>query len=164
MRKFLLFLICVPLCVFSQSISPERVTKIKAATVRVTIEGIAAPGSAFFISASGELLTCWHVIEPAFLRDSLGNMRSLRKIYIEESNGNKSEVSIPLSFYQKLYLNARGMDYCLLAPVKPFTKPMTFYKPGDLAQMVVADDDVNITVKANEHMTRTVRFMIGRVI
>ncbi len=131
MRKFLLFLICVPLFVFSQSITPERVTKIKTATVRVTIEGIAATGSAFFISASGELLTCWHVIEPAFLRDSLGNMRSLRKIYIEEANGTKSEVSIPLSFYQKLYLNARGIDYCLLAPVKPFAKPKIFYKPGD---------------------------------
>ncbi len=135
MRKIFLLLWLCPLFALSQSLSPERVAKIKSATVRVSIEGSRETGTAFFISASGELLTCWHVIEPALRRDSVGNLVRILPIYIQSADGTKTQVSIPAVFYQQLYLSARSNDYCLLSPVKPFTKTVIFFNPGNLSKV-----------------------------
>jgi len=132
MRKILFFILLCPLFTFSQSLSPGRVAKIKSVTVHVSIEGSRETGTAFFISASGELLTCWHVIEPALHRDSLGNLVSISPIYIQSAEVAKTQVSIPAVFYKQLYISARSNDYCLLSPVKPFTKPVIFFNPGNL--------------------------------
>ncbi len=109
--------------------------KVKAATVRISIEGSPSTGTGFFISAAGNLLTSWHVIEPAFIRDSMGNVAGLRKMYMQTANGQKTELSIPLNFYQKLYLSARSNDYCLLSPVKRPDKPVAFFKTGDFTKV-----------------------------
>lgn len=132
MRNLLLFISCLPILVAAQSLSPERMTKIKSATVRLVIENVAATGTAFFISASGELLTCWHVIEPAYIRDTTGLIVYTRRVFIEFAGGEKAEVTIPPVFSSgSLYIPARSNDYCLLLPAKPLTRPFTFYKLGD---------------------------------
>jgi serine protease Do len=132
MRKLLLLLALSPIFLAAQSISPERVAKLKSATVRISVENVPATGTAFFISASGELLTCWHVIEPAFIRDTTGLIVYTRKIFIEFANGDKTEVTVPPVFSAgSLYISGRSNDYCLLTPVKALARPFSFYKLGD---------------------------------
>ncbi|MCW3088504.1 MAG: hypothetical protein JWQ78_1890 [Sediminibacterium sp.] len=135
MRKLWVILLCVPVFLAAQSLSPERVAKVKSATVLISIEGITATGSGFFISQAGELLTCWHVIEPAFIRDSAGNMTALRRIFIQYADGANAEVSIPAIFYRQLYIQARSKDYCLLSPVQKLQKSFGFYRPGDFSKL-----------------------------
>ena len=136
MRRFyFLLVLLMPLLSPAQSISPQRVAKLKASTVQVSVEGSLQTGSGFFISASGEILTCWHIIEPALKLDSASGRVIFKKIYIRFADGEKQEVIIPEVFYNKLYLNAVQADYCLLTPVKTLTKNFSWFKLGDLTKI-----------------------------
>ncbi len=135
MQKWSLLLLCLPILVSAQTLSPERVARIKAATVQLSVEGIEATGSAFYISPAGELLTCWHLIDPAFRTDSLGNIRLGTKIIATNSRGEQKEYGIPAGFLNRLGIRARDLDYCLLAPVVPFDKPVVFLPTGNFDQI-----------------------------
>ncbi|HEY8660489.1 MAG TPA: hypothetical protein VIL78_15750, partial [Hanamia sp.] len=44
----------------SQSLSHDRIEKIKSCTVRITIQDRNSMGTGFFIDNAGSVLTCWH--------------------------------------------------------------------------------------------------------
>ena len=71
----------------SQSLSPERVAKIKSATVRVIVEGGISIGTGFFINDKGLIITCWHVVLPA--------LQNGKRTYIQFNNNETVEVGIP---------------------------------------------------------------------
>jgi len=100
----------------SQSLSRERVAKIKSATVRITIEGTNSVGSGFFINNQGLVATCFHVIKPAIQANGRFN-----KIFVELNTGEIIEYGIitRIATDTNWAKNAISFDYCLLAPVKP---------------------------------------------
>lgn len=118
---------------FSQSLSLERVKKLKAATARVTIENSNSVGTGFFISDDGLLLTCWHVIEPAIIRDAANKITGFRKIFVTINDSIKLEFGIPLLFFNdsNLYRQGLAYDFSLLAPSKKLTSKQVFLKLGD---------------------------------
>lgn len=102
MLTCLLFSISI---VDAQSLTKERIEKLKSSVVRVTIEGSQSTGTGFFISPDGALLTCWHVISPSIIQDSTG--LHFKKIFIETNSGQKIEVGIPLFFFKTKPLTCR---------------------------------------------------------
>lgn len=128
----LTFLILSVNC-FSQSLSLERVNKLKAATVRITIENSNSVGTGFFIRDDGLLLTCWHVIEPAIIRDASNNITGLKKIFVTINDTTKLEFGILLSFFKdsNLYRQGLAYDFSLLVPIKKMTTKQVFLKLGD---------------------------------
>lgn len=118
---------------FSQSLSLERVKKLKAATVRITIENSNSIGTGFFIDEGGLLLTCWHVIEPAIIRDGANNITGLRKISVTINDTIKVEFGIPLSIFNdsNLYRQCLAYDFSILVPSKKLTSKQVFLKLGD---------------------------------
>ena len=113
-------LICIALftltlqLTYSQSLTQERVIKIKEATIRITTGP--SIGTGFFINKEGIVVTCFHVIKPAIHGDG-----SLDKIFVELNTGEIIEYGI----IDKILLdsnwakNAISFDYCLLAPIHP---------------------------------------------
>lgn len=132
---FTVLLIFFSISVFAQSIDPLRISAITKATVKVTVEGSATTGTGFYIAPTGELLTSWHIIESAFVTGADGKV-TVRPIYIEESSGRKREVSVPLLFFNKLYVKAVENDYCMLAPVTKDGSQVPFLKTGDFSKLV----------------------------
>jgi hypothetical protein len=99
----LLFVILLLLCSksFSQSLSSERVAKIKSATVRITIENDGHHGSGFFVGANGMICTCWHVIEPAMIRNPTTNaVIGMKRLFATTNNGDKIELGIQIKIIQ----------------------------------------------------------------
>lgn len=122
----------------SQSLSPERVAKIKAATVRITIDSINSVGSGFFINNHGLVVTCFHVIQPSL---QIGGR--IRKIFVELNTGEIIEYGI----IQKIVMdtnwtkNALSFDYCLLAPVHPQTSRIfPFLKIGNFDKAIEGEE------------------------
>lgn len=115
----------------SSSLTRERIDRLKKSVVKISIEESTATGTGFFISENGALLTCWHVITPAIVHDSLGIR--FRKIFIEMTNGSKIEVGIPLIFFEKERLNEQAVsyDFCILVPTKKINSNFSALKLGD---------------------------------
>lgn len=128
MKHILILIAVLPFFCYSQSLSHERIAKIKSCTVRIAIEGSDEMGTGFFIDNSGSTLTCWHVIRSAFIFTN-GNLTDIKKIYAQTLDGKNHEVNIPISFTQEKAINAQLFDYCLLTPPKSFKTP--FLKLGD---------------------------------
>ena len=116
----------------AQSLSPERVAKIKSATVKVSIENSSSIGSGFFVNTDGLLFTCWHVIEPSLIRDSLNRIIGAKKIFAELNSGEKMEYQILLYFIQAGNLDAVAYDYCILFPASKQNRIFSFLKVGNL--------------------------------
>lgn len=126
MNKYLaILLICIPSFIFSQSLGPERIERLNKSVVRILIE-TTPYGTGFFVHDSGWVATCYHVIEPAFIRDKETNrVTGLKKIYIEFRNGEKIQMGIMNYLLNKGYKKASAYDYLLL---KVQSKPKTKYK------------------------------------
>lgn len=127
------FIACVILfisfnIVNSQSLSPERVNKIKAATVRITIDGSNSVGSGFFVNNQGLVVTCFHVIEPALHSDG-----RLSKIFVELNTGEIIEYGLikKIAMDTNWQKNAISFDYCLLAPLNSSLRIFPFLKIGN---------------------------------
>jgi S1-C subfamily serine protease len=104
----------------SQSLSKERVEKIKKCTVKITIHGSNSSGTGFFVDSLGSVLTCFHVIQPA-LKFKNGHIVDMDSIYIHTSDSKIFKVNLPLFFIKNNNLvEAFDYDYCLLTPVKQF--------------------------------------------
>ena len=131
--SLLLTFLILSISCFSQSLSLERVKKLKAATVRVTIENSNSIGTGFFISDDGLLLTCWHVIEPAIIRDAANNITGVRKIFVTINDTNKLEFGIPLKFFNdsNLYRQGLAYDFAVLVPLKKLNTKQSFLRLGD---------------------------------
>jgi S1-C subfamily serine protease len=116
---------------FSQSLNQDRVAKIKACTVKIIIEGNGSIGTGFFVNPNGTLLTCWHVIEPALIRDINTNaITGFRKIFIVLNNNEKLQVDMPIKLITQAYNSALAYDYCVLFPILAHS-PFQFLKLGN---------------------------------
>ena len=114
MRKIIVFILCIisTNTVFSQCLSPERVSRIKSSTVRIIVEGGISIGTGFFVNDKGLIITCWHVVLPAFQNN--------KRTYIQFSNNDIVEVGVP-NIYNSDTLFGRvsvGYDFCILAPMQ----------------------------------------------
>jgi serine protease Do len=129
----ILLLAFIPFKSVAQSLSPERVANIKACTVKITVEGNPAVlGMGFFIRSDGLILTCWHLIEAAIIRDPKTTViTGFKKIFISTANGQSIEAGISLDLINKGYIDAISYDYCLLAIVDPKHAAVPFLKLGD---------------------------------
>jgi serine protease Do len=114
----------------SQSISPERVNKIKSATVRVSIEGSTSVGTGFFSGPDGTMLSCWHVIEPALIYDSTSKVIGVRKIFAELNTGEIIQFIIA-DIISKINKEAIAYDFCILIPALKTTKEFPYLKLGN---------------------------------
>lgn len=122
--------------------TPERMSRIKNSTVRVTIENSNSMGTGFFIDSNGKLLTCWHVVEPAIIKDATGKITGLKKIFITTSDNAKIEVAIPLFFFNDENCNKESyaFDFCVLIPVKNISKTVEYLKLGNFDNLKEGQD------------------------
>ena len=126
MRIFVILIVfLIPVICNSQSLGVDRTERLNKSVVRILIDTIPS-GTGFFVSDSGWVATCQHVIEPACIRDKNTNeITSLKKIYIEFQNGEKIEMGILTHLLGDGYKNSISYDYSLL---KVQSKPKTKYK------------------------------------
>lgn len=134
MKKLLLIALIAFFAILNshaQSLSPERISKIKESTVRIIIENDGHTGTGFFINQTGMLLTCWHVIEPALVRNPTTNaIMSLKKIFAITNSGEKIELGIFTPLLKAGYKDALSHDFCILGPVIPQNHTFQFLKIG----------------------------------
>ena len=131
---FIFLFVWIPLASSSQGLGPERVSKIKSATVRVMAEGGIPLGTGFFIHENGIILSCWHVVLPA--------MQYKIRLYIELNNGDTTRVEIPnlLKFDSLSQRIAVAYDYAILVPFIPLKKKVPFLKLGDYEKIMEGDE------------------------
>lgn len=127
LKKGFFFYLLLPLSLRAQNLSAEHRSQLRAATVSVVVSGHAAPGSGFFISASGEVLTAWQVVEPAILPDSAGGTFRLQPIQVITGSGQAINMTISPAFYRQHAREAIRSDYCVLSPVQPLAAPAVFF-------------------------------------
>lgn len=115
MKKIILLaFFLIPIYCNAQPLGAERVKKLKETVVRVLIENEPS-GTAFFVTQEGVLFSCWHVVEPAMIRDSVTNaIIGIRNIEIEFLSREKVKVDIPIDIIQKNYNEALAYDYVVL--------------------------------------------------
>ena len=142
MKSFIVFLIVsVYLTELSaQDLSAERVERAKAATVMITLDSINKMGSAFYINAEGHIATCWHVIEPAAIRNDKNEITGFKKIFILGKTGKRQTYSVPRYFYGIGYKLALIYDYCMLVPDAEVTTPTPFLKIGKFSTVKEGDE------------------------
>ena len=136
MRKIIVFILFIisTNTVFSQSLSPERVSRIKSSTVRIIVEGGISIGTGFFVNDKGLIITCWHVVLPAFQNN--------KRTYIQFSNNDIVEVGVP-NIYNSDTLFGRvsvGYDFCILAPMQPIITKFSFLKLGNFGTANEGDE------------------------
>lgn len=126
MKRFILSVATLFLCLmsFSQSLSPERVARIKAATVRILLNDTIPLGTGFVVSQDCLILTCTHVILPAVYNSNT-------TLTVEFQSGEKITVGIAEKIFSKVSLESMGYDLCILVPVKPESRKFTFLKLGN---------------------------------
>lgn len=119
MKSILTIILTLPLFAYSQSLSYDRVTKIKYSTVRVVVNDGESVGSGFFINKDGDVVTCWHVINNVQIKGS-------QRIYIEFINGDTISM---LPKYSPTKTNV-AYDFFIISPYKKIEKNIAFYKLG----------------------------------
>jgi len=137
----LLIIIFAPTFLLGQSLTKARIERLKHSVGKISIDGNPSAGTGFFITDQGAVLTCWHVIEPALMKDSAGNMVGIRKIYIEMYDGQKKELQIPAAFFANLNKDAVSNDFCfLLPPLNSFNIKVEFLKLGNFDDIEEGDE------------------------
>jgi serine protease Do len=125
MNKLLLILIAfLPISVKAQSLGKNRIERLKSSVVRIVVDGNAnGSGTGFFVTEDGFLVTCWHVLEAALVRDKTNrSVIDIKKIEAEFSNGEKVEVQLVKSSMNDGHETEQIYDYAIL---KTRQKPMT---------------------------------------
>jgi serine protease Do len=148
--KFLNYLLLAVLLVLSQGfdangqlLSPNRAKHLKECAVRISIDGSPSVGTGFIAGIKGEAITCWHVIRPFLIADSLGKITGFRKIFVEFENGTKIEYGVPTAA-----LKANGQlvmeqyDVCIIIPVKPLGYQTPALKLGAFSNVQEGDEIV----------------------
>jgi S1-C subfamily serine protease len=125
----------------SQSLTSERVAKIKRATVRITIANDNSMGTGFFVDENGYILTCWHVISPSIIINN-NQIVGVKQIYAELNDGSIIKVAIPMIFFgdPNLNKNAIGNDFCLLVPMDKILRRTDYLKVGEFDEVKEGDE------------------------
>lgn len=141
MKRLALFLLLLlPALSHAQSLGPERVKKLKASVVRILIEGQAS-GTGFFVTSDGWLLTCWHVVEPACVRDSVTHeIIRIKKIEVEDVSGHRYLTGYMTDMIKKGVGMAKAVafDYCPLKVVDTGRK-FSYLSLGDFNDIQEGD-------------------------
>jgi hypothetical protein len=142
MRKnvFGIVVLLIPTFLFSQSLTKERIAILKKAVVKIAISGSTSTGTGFFITSDGCILTCWHVIEPALVKDTSGNLVAIKDIFAETSEGKSKQFFIPQIFFQDINTNAVSNDFCMLVPKPGDTANYTYLKLGKFEDIEEGDE------------------------
>lgn len=133
----LLFLV-IRLSLIAQQDYHKKVKDVKQATVLVVVDGQNA-GSGFFINKEGGVLTCWHVVSPAF-HSVDGKSLVSKNLQIVTENGSVVDMYVADYFWNI----SRGLsksvlyDHCLLLPRKQLDVP--FLEIGDFENLREGDD------------------------
>ena len=115
----LLILLLLPCFANAQGLTPERVDKIKNATVRIITDS--SIGTGFFINPDGNIVTCFHVIENA--------VRNNLKIKIQFNNGDTIDVK-PIVSSQDERDDFVKYDYFILEPISIIKLKFSYLKLG----------------------------------
>ncbi|WP_394773156.1 serine protease [Flavobacterium sp.] len=125
MRLIILsILITFSASLFSQSLSPEKVAKIKSSTVQIITDSM--EGTGFFINSKGTIATCLHVI--------LNALTYKTPIRARNNKGEIIELELP-QFTDSGTVYAVAYDLCILTPKNTFTKTVSFLKFGDFNKL-----------------------------
>ncbi len=117
MIKYIIsILIALPLLAQGQSLGKERVDLLDDAVVRIFVDTIPS-GTGFFITESGFLTTCFHVIEKALIYDNLGKVVNFINISAEFTNGEKVELAMNIDLINKKMQEAVVYDNVLLKAI-----------------------------------------------
>lgn len=139
-RLLLLTFLLFPLFVHAQSLGAERVKKLKESVVRILVEGQAS-GTGFFVTPDGWLLTCWHVVEPACVRDSVTHeILKIKKIEVEDVYGHRYLTAYMTDMVKKGVGMAKAItfDYCPLKVVDT-TRTFSYLPLGDFNDIQEGD-------------------------
>lgn len=112
---FLLLIFTVFTKMNAQSIDKQRLIHAKKSVVRILIDDKPS-GTGFIVSKTGQIITCWHVIQPAISVDETTKQIKLKKITAEFVSGKKIELGIYTYLFQEGYKDALIYDYCFLEP------------------------------------------------
>lgn len=99
----------------AQSIDKQRLLHVKKSVVRILIDDEPS-GTGFIVSKTGQIITCWHVIQPAITVDESTKAIHLKKITAEFISGEKIELGIYTYLFEEGYRDALIYDYCFLEP------------------------------------------------
>lgn len=113
----------------AQSIDKQRLIHAKKSVVRILIDDKPS-GTGFVVSKTGQIITCWHVIQPAISVDETTKQIKLKKITAEFISGEKIDLGIYTYLFQEGYKEALIYDYCFLEPSIKTTTPYEFLKLG----------------------------------
>ncbi len=139
MKIFFLLCVILPHFLISQSLTKARIDHLKHSVGKITIDQVTSTGTGFFISDDGSVLTCWHVVEPAFIKDSLGHIVGIHQIYIEMYDGVKVELQFPLVLFNQINEQAVSNDFCYLLS-KPTSKHFEFLRLGNFDDVQEGDE------------------------
>jgi serine protease Do len=114
----------------AQSIDKERLLHAKKSVVRILIDNIPY-GTGFIVSKTGQIITCWHVIQPAISVDATAKTFNLKKITAEFISGKKIELGIYTYLFNEGYRDALIYDYCYLEPTIKTNVEYEFLKLGN---------------------------------
>jgi hypothetical protein len=114
MKKILFLLLLIPFYMSAQTLSKERIDRLKNSVVKILIDGQSV-GTGFFVSNDGGVLTCWHVIVSALKQNADGSLFIQKKISVEFADG----YTIPIKGFPKYIwgdesFKASVYDYCLM--------------------------------------------------
>jgi serine protease Do len=125
MRLTILFiLIVLSTSLFSQSLSPDKIAKIKSSTVQIITDSMA--GTGFFINSKGTIATCLHVI--------INALNYKTPIRARNNKGEIIELELP-QFTDSGIVYALAYDLCILTPKNTFTKSVPFLNFGDFNKL-----------------------------
>lgn len=113
----------------AQSIDKQRLIHVKKSVVRILIDDKPS-GTGFVVSKTGQIITCWHVIQPAISVDGATQKINLKKITAEFISGEKIELGIYTYLFNEGYKDALVYDYCFLEPSIKKNVPYEFLKLG----------------------------------
>lgn len=123
MKSILLFLfLFYSITSTCQGISPERIAKLKSATVKILAGQ--KMGTGFYVDDKGTVATCWHVVVDA--------LKSNIPISILNSSGQNISMVVPIRLIDSVeYPKAVSYDYFILIPKTPLSAPTPFLRLGN---------------------------------
>lgn len=113
----------------AQSIDKQRLIRAKNSVVRILIDDKPS-GTGFVISKTGQIITCWHVIQSAISIDESSKQIILKKITAEFISGKKIDLGIYTYLFKDGYKEALIYDYCFLEPSIKTNTSYEFLKLG----------------------------------